>query len=534
MYTKTKLSSLAVHRKIIPLWCQIFICLLSSFLLFCGCEKKQIPNEQNREIIVGLQNMPKTLDPRFATDADGMRITGHLIFSSLVKLDYDLRIIPDCAEKWEMPDESTYVFHIRPNVFFHNGKQLTAKDVKFTFEHLMDSKTGSPFAATYNDKIKSIEIIDSLTVKFSLKAPMASFLTSIIMPVLPKEEVENKTFPGKKIGSGPFILVKQGPSNIKLEANPAYFGGKPKYKGLEFKAVSDDNTRFLKMKKGELDIIINGMPAARISDFTAQPLNSMYDVIEEPGVSYNYLAFNLNDKLMAKSAVRRAIAHGINIDEIIKYRLHGHAIRAKGLLSPVNWFFEPEVTVYDYNPEKARKILNRAGYRDPDKDGPKSRLTLEFKTSNNKQVIGIARIIKAQLADIGINVELKSFEWGTFYGDIKAGNFQMTSMRWVGFSEPDFYYDIFHSSQIPPSGRNRGRYKNNDIDHLTENARIGSDLEMRKSLYSVVQKIASEDLPYISLWHINNTTIINKKIKGYRQHPLAGFGSFADCQWDVN
>lgn len=482
-----------------------------------------------KNLLVGLESKPKTLDPRYATDASGMRISHHLIFSTLVQLGYDLQIVPSLAERWEAPDNSTYIFHLQDKVFFHDGRPLTADDVKFTFEHLMDRATKSPFAATYKSKIAHIEVIGPYTVKFILTQPVASFLTSVIMPIVPKHLLlKGDDFGGRLVGSGPFKFVSQSPTAIELVPNKHYFDGAPKLGRLVFKVVKDDNTRFLKMRKSELDLLINAIPNNKIDDFKKPPLSHLYRVIEEPGISYNYLGFNMQDPKVRDIRVRQAIAYGINVEEIIGYRLHGHAIPATGLLSSINWYYTSEVSKYPYDPEKAKRLLETAGLIDPDGDGPEPCLTLELKTSNNVQVVGIARIIQAQLAQIGIRLELKSYEWGTFYGDIKSGNFQLTAMRWVGVTEPDFYYDIFHSSQIPPAGRNRGRYVNPRIDDLVEEGRITLDPVKRKTIYAEIQQIVSKDLPYISLWHLNNVSIVHKRVSGYRQHPMGSFLSFKD------
>ncbi len=198
----------------------------------------------------------------------------------------------------------------------------------------------------------------------------------------------------------------------------------------------------------------------------------------------------------------------------------------------MNWFSAKGITRYGYDPEKSKQLLDEAGLTDPDRAGPKSRINLELKTSSNAEVVGIARIIQAQLKQIGINLSIKSYEWGTFYGDIKSGNYQMTTMRWVGVTEPDFYYNIFNSGQFPPAGRNRGLYKNKTIDALTEAGRITLDSKKRKTIYDQIQKIVSEELPYVSLWHTNNVSIVHKRVKGYQQHPMGGFLSFNQISLD--
>ncbi|MCG8337222.1 MAG: ABC transporter substrate-binding protein [Proteobacteria bacterium] len=478
-------------------------------------------------LTVGVENAPKTMDPRFAYDATGMQISHNLLFSTLVTLSADLRIIPRLAERWENPDDKTYVFYLRKGVRFHDGKPLTAEDVKFTFDHLKNKETKSLFAGTYNKSIDSIKVINPHKVEFKLKQVVASFTTSIIMPIIPKHVVTaGDDFPKKLIGSGPFKFVSQSPNQIVLEKNTDYYKGSPKVDKVVYKIIKDDNTRFLKMRKGELDLVINSMPLKKINDFRKKPLNNMYRVIENPGLSYQYLSFNVSAPEVQDVRIRQAIAHGIDVKEIVKYRLQGHAKQSFGVLSAQNWYTEEDVPKFTYDPETAKKILEEAGFKDPDGDGPQPRITLEMKTSTNKETIGIARIMKSQLAKIGIKLDVKSYEWGTFFGDIKNGNFQMTSLRWVGITEPDFYYDLFHSSMMPPNGRNRGRYNNPEIDKLAEQGRLELNPKKRKEIYSKIQKIIAKDLPYFSLWHRNNISLVHKRVSGYSQDPMGGYLSF--------
>ena len=509
----------------VPLWCALVVLL--SIAIACG----KTTDDGVGVLRVGIEDHPKTLDPRYATDAYGSRITHQLIFSCLVQHGYDLQIVPDLAKSWETPDDKTYVFHLRPDVTFHDGTPLTADDVKFTFEHLMDPETGSPYAMTFKDKIKGIEVVDAHTIRFDLTQPIASFLPSLVIPILPKHVILNEdNFDERFIGSGPFRFASQSTNEIALVANKAYYGGPPKVDRVVFKVVSDGTTRYLKMKKGDLDLVVNAIPTGKIDEFKTPPLSDRYRFKESPGISYNYLAFNLEDEKLKDVRVRRAIALAINTNEIIQYKLHGHATLATGLLSHLNWYYEGDVPRYAHDPQKAKALLNEAQYTDPDGDGPQMRMSLSLKTANDPEVIGIARVIQAQLAEVGIGLDIRSYEWGTFYGDIKKGNFQMTSMRWVGVTEPDFYYDLFHSSQVPPHGRNRCRYQNKEMDQLVEKGRHTLDPKERKHIYSKVQKKIAEDLPYVSLWHLNNISIVNKRVNGYRQHPMGGFHSFKDIR----
>jgi peptide/nickel transport system substrate-binding protein len=469
-------------------------------------------------LFVGVEDKAKTMDPRFARDAMGQRISHHLLFSTLVQLGNDLQIVPVLAEKWDIEGDKSYIFYLKKNVRFHDGQPLTSADVKFTFEHLKNPDTKSPFKGVYAN-IEQIEALDKYSVKFTLKDVSASFLTDLIMPIVPKHIIENGSdFATRLIGSGPFKFISENPNEIVLEKNSDYFEGAPKVDKIVLKIVKDDNTRFLKMRKGELDLVINSIPLNKVDDFKKKPLDYTYRVIEEPGLNYDYISFNMKAPEFQNRKLRQAIAYGINVKEIIKYRLEGHAATSNSVLSPVNWYSEPAAKRYDFSPEKAKQLLKESGLKLP--------IKLEMKTSNNDETVGIVRIIQAQLKDIGIELELKSYEWGTFYGDIKKGNFQMTKMRWVGVTEPDMFYWIFHSSKFPPAGPNRGLYANTIIDDLTVRGRVTLDPNQRKTIYSTVQKIAAEELPYVSLWHRNNISIVHKRVAGYVQHPQGGFLSF--------
>lgn len=507
-------------------WRSLAILLALATAATCGqaSEPREI-----KELRIGIEDQPRTLDPRYATDAYGERMAHHLLFSTLVQHGYDLQPVPDLALKWENPEDHITVVHLRTDALFHDGTPVTAEDVKFTYEHLMDSKTLSPFASRLRSIIDSIEVIDAHTLRFIQKMPVASFLTLVMTPVLPKNLVENKAnFPQKLTGSGPFKFVSQSPSEIVFVPHEQYYGGSPKVDRLVFKIIKDDNTRFLKMRKGELDLVINALPLDKVDEFRKPPLSDTYRIVEGPGISYNYLAFNLEDPVLKDVRVRKAVAMAIDVEEIIEHRLAGQAIRSNGLLSPINPFYDASVPMVPHDPEEARALLQSAGFGANPETKEVSRLRLELKTSNNAQSIAVGRILQAQLAAVGIDLDLRSYEWGTFYGDIRSGNFQMTTLRWVGVIDPDFYFELFHSGQMPPRGDNRVRYADPEMDRLLETGRVTLEPVKRKAVYSEVQKKLAEDLPYLSLWHANNVSIVHKRVSGYRQHPSGGFLSFKD------
>ena len=476
--------------------------------------------EAREQLVVALTAMPKTLDPRFAVDTNGWGMNLQLVYGALVQLDYNLKVVPDLAESWERPDATSYVFHLRKNARFSNGDLLTASDVKYTFDSVMDEQTKSPFIGI-KSSIKGVEVLDSHTIRFEApeNMPEVTYLLNLFIPVFQKPAVNEEVV---LVGAGPFQLKEQKVSEIVLTPNPYFYGEKPALQQIVYKVIKDDNTRFLKFMKGDVDLALNALPADKIKQFEEGELAEMFQVLEGPALRYQYLGFNTEHPILKHTAVRQAFAHAINRDELVEFLMHDHATKADSLLTPQNEFHASNLPQYEYAPEKAAALLEEAGF--PLKDG--KRFTIEYKTSTNKMRQRLGRIIKEQMKQVGIEIEVRSFEWGTFFGDVQAGNFELYSLTW-GVSDPDFFYSAFHSSQFPP-GRNRVRYVNAELDRLVEAGRVENDFEKRKGIYSEVQQLLGRELPYLGLWYANNLAILKKDIKGYRLHPNGGFHSFRE------
>ena len=214
-------------------------------------------------LTIALDGAPKSLDPRFAVDANGMRLTQVLLFETLVQQDDSLRIVPGLAESWTHPDDTTWILKLKAGVHFQDGSQLDAEDVRFTFEHIMDPETKSPFQFL-SKKLKSVEATGDRTVTFHLFQPEAAFFLDIFIPIFSRNsDLEN----AKLIGTGPYQLVSQDPNGISLKRFDDYHGTKPTIEELELKIIQDANTRFLKMRKGEIDLAINVVPLDKLPQF---------------------------------------------------------------------------------------------------------------------------------------------------------------------------------------------------------------------------------------------------------------------------
>ena len=484
-----------------------FFSILVIFILAC-----KITDHKNT-LVITIENQPTNLDPRIGTDSASQRLH-QIIFNGLLVRNERDELEPSLAEKWERVDDRTFIFYLKKRVKFHNGKILDSEDVKYTFQSFLDKNFISLRKQAFN-LLEKVEVIDKWKVKFVLKKPYSSFLINLTVGIVPKGAGED--FHDKPIGTGPFKFLSQDSEKIVLEAFKDYFEGKPKIQKLIVRIIPDAMTRALELKKGSVHLGFNVLPPDLIQFLSK---DKKLKIITKPGTTYYYLGINLRDPILRNKKVRKAIAHAINKKEIISNIMRGYARPANSVLAPSNWAYEGSLNEYEYNPEKAKKLLDEAGYLEKDKN---PRFKIVYKTSNSSFGRQLGLIIKDNLKKVGIDVKIKSYEFATFYSDIIKGNFQIYSLRWIGVSDPDIFYNLFHSQNLPPKGANRVGYNNPIIDDLIERARTTYDREERKKLYSQIQKILAEDLPYISLFYGDNIAVMNKQVQGVKIYPAGDF-----------
>jgi peptide/nickel transport system substrate-binding protein len=470
-------------------------------------------------LVVGIESPPLQLDPRYATDANAVRI-GNLIYSSLLRADEKSRLKPDLAQNWQRFDEQSYFFELRPDARFHDGRLLTAADVKYTFESILDPKSRSPKRGQLKP-LAAIEQIGGHQLRFRLKEPHAPFVDQFTIGIVPAGSEPGQRPP---VGSGPFMLEAVDPGEtVTLKANSAYFTGKPALPGLVFKIVPDAMVRVLEFKKGAIDFMQNDLEPDMLPWLRH---NTGAEIGIHQGTTYQYIGINVNHQILRHRKVRQAIALAIDRDAMLRHLLKDTGTAANGLISPLNWAYDDSVQPWPYDPERAKRLLDEAGYVDPDGRGPRPRFRLSFKTTNIDLRRRIAEAIKEQLLQVGIELEVRSYEWGTFFSDVKKGNFHLYSLAWVGVVDPDIQYQIFHTTSFPPNGDNRGRYSNLAVDRLLEKGRIASSEAERKLIYSQAQKLLAEDLPYVPLWWWKNVIVTKPSVRGFVPYPDGDLSSF--------
>lgn len=453
----------------------------------------------------GLSTAPINLDPRFATDAVSTRIN-RLLYRALVDFDEQLRPKPDLAT-WEQPEPTRYRFYLgQEGRTFHEGSRLNAQDVKATYDFILDDKNISPHRGSLS-MIQKIDIINNNVIDFILKKPDPLFPGRLVVGIVPNQLIHRQhPFNKQPVGSGLFRLV-QWPSS-----NHLYLQRMSDQQIVEFLEIKDPVVRVLKLLRKEVDILQGDLSPELVRWLTQR---SEVRLSKTQGTDFTYLGFNLQDSLTQQALIRQAITYAINRDEIIHYVLGNAAQAAQSfLLTPSHWAGAPPSSQsYTYDPGKAQTLLAQAGFSEHNP------LTLTYKTSNNPFRIRVASVIQQQLAQVGIKVLLRTYDWGTFYGDIKAGRFQMFSLSWVGVKMPDIFHYAFHSDAIPPRGANRGRLKNAQIDTLIEQAEQAPTLEKQAKLYRQLQKLLLDELPYVPLWFEDYVLATTQRVEGYRLAP---------------
>jgi peptide/nickel transport system substrate-binding protein len=500
----------------------IAFAVASAMLVACGGggEKKSGggagPGSESR-LVIPLQSSPTNLDPRVGNDNASGRIFD-LCCRGLLRVTPEMDYAPDLAQSWQTPDDRTIIFKLNPNAKFHDGRPVTAQDVKWTYDSLMAEGFTSSKKSGYS-AVGSIEAPDATTVIFRLKEPNGGLFDNLTLGIVPRG-TDTNTAKTKPISAGPYRVTEfRTDEMVELEAVDNWIHGAPKIKNISVRVIPDATTMVLEMRRGTLDLQINQIPFENVAEFEKSP---KHQVVKKPGSVWQYLAFNLKDPILSKVEVRRAIAHAIDRDRIIRDLLRGHGVATDTMFGQGHWVRAENLPAYPFDPAKAKQLLDQAGYRDPDGEGPRPRFSLTFKSSTNAEANLRAEMIQQMLRQVGIDMKIQTSELGTFLEDIGKGNFQMYSLSRNGIADPDFFYIIFHSQNVPPEGQNRGYYSNPRVDQLISEGRATFDRAKRKQIYGEIQRIVQEDLPYVSLYHQINVAVMDKGLQGYTMYP-AGF-----------
>jgi peptide/nickel transport system substrate-binding protein len=472
----------------------ILLLVLSLLLVLAGCRRR------SNSFVIALGDNIRTIDPigSPSVDAASERVRT-LLFNSLVRKDEKFDYVGELASNIaRSPDGTVYTFALHEGVKFHDGRFLTSADVKYTLDLVFSSsfaKSASFYESVGTEKhsyIKSVEAPDSKTVVVTLIKPWVGLLSNLVpVSIIPKDSYEGqKTHP---IGSGPFKFVRYDNAQQVLDALQA------------------------ELRAGRVDIA--PMPTSLSPDavkLLQQDPNLQVNAF--PGSNVVLLTINTSSAPLDNVKVRQAIAYAVDRETMIKDLLQGYGKIANSIVPEESWAYTAGHT-YSYDPAMSKKLLDEAGFRDPDGDGPKMRFDkpLVYKLSGSS-ISGrqYAGVIQNYLKQAGIPVEIQTTEQNTLFDELRRGNFQIAYTQWVGGNQdPIFYKDLFATSEIPTqtrASRNRSRYSNKDLDALLDEAVNTLDRQKGLELYTKIQDIVSNEVPVFPLWYQSNIVIAKKDV----------------------
>ncbi|HET6890719.1 MAG TPA: ABC transporter substrate-binding protein [Pyrinomonadaceae bacterium] len=499
--------------------------LLLLALMFLSVILPTACRRRTNTFIVALGDNIRTIDPigSPSVDAASERVRT-LMFNSLVRKNEKFDYVGELASEIRPSDDGlTYTFILHDGVKFHDGRPLTSADAKYTMDTLL-ANTFAKSASFYEGSganrqsyIKSVEAPDPKTLVITLTTPWGLLTNLVPISIIPKDSyATQKDHP---LGSGPFKFVSYDNSQqvLDLIANTEYWQGSPNIQSLRVRVITEPNALQSELSSGRTDL------APLPTNLSPDAINSLkqdpnLQVLQFNGSNVNLLTFNTAQAPLNEVRVRQAICSAIDRESLIRDLLLGQAKIAHSILPEESSAYTPG-HIYAFDPATAKKLLDEAGFRDPDGDGPRMRFDkpIVFKISGASIAArNYAGVIFDYLKAVGVPVSIVTTEFNTLIDELRRGNFQIAYGQWVGGNQdPVFYKDLFHTSEIPSetrAGRNRSRYSNKELDALLDEAIKTFDREKAKVLYAKIQEIVSRDAPILPLWYQANMVIAKKNV----------------------
>ena len=486
---------------------------------------------------------PSTFNPQMAEDGPTFNAASQMLYNRLVEFeDGGTKIVAGLAEKWDVSkDGKTYTFHLRKNAAFHTTENfkptrpMNADDVLFTFNRAM--KKDHPYhkvngghytffkAMELDTMIKDIKKSGDHTVIFTLNQPAAPFIANMAMSfavILSSEYADQLTKAGtpqkidlEPVGTGPFVLKRYVKDNsIRYEAHPAYWAGRAKLDKVVFAITPDPSVRFQKLKAGECNLIAEPAP----QDLKGISGSPKLKLQSQPGANVGYLAMNTQKPPLNKLEVRQAISLALNLDNYLDTVYQSTATPARGPIPPTVWGSNPNLKEHEYNPEKAKELLKKAGLAD---GFPIELWTLPVSRPYNPNGKKMGELMQADLAKVGIKVKLITYDWPTYLSKSRVGDHQLLQMGWTTDNgDPDNFMGTLLTCAAVGGGANLARWCNKDYDKLINRAKLASDIKARTVEYFKAQEIFNAQVPWVTLAHATVFRGTTQNVDGYKISPL--------------
>ncbi len=477
-------------------------------------------------LVVGQIAEPQSLDPATVTAANDFRILVNVFEGLVGYAPGTLDIVPELAESWEISEDGLqYTFKLREGVTFHDGTPFNAEAVKFTFDRMLDEShpfhnTGPFPLAFFYSSIASTEVVDDLTVRFTLTEPYAPFLSNlaettgvIVSPTA--VEQHGAEFGRNPVGTGPFRFAEwRANEAVVIEANADHWDGAPGLQAVVFRPLTDPNTRVAEMLSGGIDLLVE-VPPASLSEFEGEG----FEIHEAAGPHLWFLILNLKEGPFTDVRIRQAANYAINKEALVEDVLEGTAQVAAGPTPPAfGWAYNEELEPYPYDPERARQLLAEAG-----QPNPAVTFYVTEGGSGMLDPVAMGTAIQADLEAVGFDVTIETYEWNTFLGEVNPGlegKADMAEMAWMT-NDPDTLPFLALRTEAWPEqgGFNSGYYSNPEVDQLLTQARVSTDQAERAELYKRMQEIVHEDAPWVFVANWEQNAVTSDRVSNFALEP---------------
>ncbi|KQW75681.1 peptide ABC transporter substrate-binding protein [Devosia sp. Root413D1] len=470
--------------------------LLTTAIVALGAMPATVTLAQDKAIVIGTDVDAGTLDPRLTRDTTAYR-TADLIYAGLVHLTAKLEAVPDLAENWESPDPQTVIFKLRSGLTFSDGSPLTADDVVFTYESVINPDFNAPDRALYSP-ISKIEAVDPQTVKFTLSAPYAPLLSYLDKGIVSKAAVEAGKDPATDpVGAGPMVLTawNRG-SDIVLKANPSYWGGAPEVTDVTVKIIGDNSARAQAFEAGDLDVIQSPLSPNDIERLKA---DTRFGNVITAGLGVTYINYNVKDPLLADPGMRQAFSMLIDQNSIVNDIYQGVDEIASSIILPSSWAYSADIKQPTFSVEGAVAKFNELGWKDTDadgildKDGKKLTVTLSTHSEDPNRVQSV-ELTQALMQSAGVDAQVQITDWPSFSTNyVQKGLHQIALLGWLNIVDPD---RLLFGQLSTGGSTNWGGYSNPEVDKLLQEGRSSLDQAARATAYQKAATILASDLPY--------------------------------------
>jgi peptide/nickel transport system substrate-binding protein len=505
-------------------------------------------------LIVGTHETKGEFMPAYySTVYDGY--VNSLIFDALLTNNDKGELIPSVAKKWKLSDDKkTYTFNLRDDIKFTDGTPLTAEDVEFTYLTIADPNYDGRYVPNVSDvegykeyhedkngkvkNISGIKVIDKHTISFTFNEAMVTNVYNCQMPIMPKHYYgfekgdipKLKTLMQKPLGSGKYIFVKYAPKQyIEFKANPDYFDGAPKIPKLIMKFTTSE-TMMQELEKGTIDIQLALPPNPENKEVIDNA--KFLSICDFPGNNYGYMGFNLRDPRLSDKNVRKALVYGFDRKAFADLYYKGYAEVCNQPISQVSWAYSKDADKYEYNIDKAKKLLDDAGWKEGsdgvrEKDGQKLSFVWDTYT-DSKYVETLIPMLKDNWQKIGVKVEPNLMDFNALTDKVYTQRkFDMYNMAWSLVLDPDAY-DLFHSDADIPDGNNSVGFRNEENDKLIIEGRKEFDTGKRKKIMKKWANLINDELPYMFLTQNMNWDVYSKRVKNFKTSPFVDWTYIVD------